>query len=193
MKECKTLDGALCAGVRTADALGAAPASGKKKYVSPTMQVIPLGPQRLLATSNAPVSVYVSAGFDWYYGVGDAEELRLYREIDYNLKCEDFAAATFLARFRGQKRCATFRRKCCFGNFDGPYVSFSGPVPADWSAEDFLANVQFTGGCGSSLTYLNRFTSEIYDVTGIYKGRGVEITIDFLVSDPGGELSSDDC
>ncbi|MBR1713108.1 MAG: hypothetical protein IJ722_06870, partial [Alloprevotella sp.] len=57
----KTLDGALCAGVGTADAAtaqpmdasGSAPAEGKKKYVPPTMQVIPLGPQRLLATSGA--------------------------------------------------------------------------------------------------------------------------------------------
>ncbi|MBR1712796.1 MAG: hypothetical protein IJ722_05280, partial [Alloprevotella sp.] len=55
----KTLDGALCAGVGTADAAtaqpmdasGSAPAEGKKKYVPPTMQVIPLGPQRMLATS----------------------------------------------------------------------------------------------------------------------------------------------
>ncbi|MBR1712096.1 MAG: hypothetical protein IJ722_01655 [Alloprevotella sp.] len=48
----KTLDGALCADVGTADAEGAVPAAGRKKYVPPTMQVIPLGPQRMLATSG---------------------------------------------------------------------------------------------------------------------------------------------
>ena len=48
----KTLDGALYADGLAADAAQAAPAAGKKKYVSPTMQVIPLGPQRMLATSG---------------------------------------------------------------------------------------------------------------------------------------------
>ncbi|MBR1713124.1 MAG: hypothetical protein IJ722_06950 [Alloprevotella sp.] len=53
MKDEKTLGGALCAGVGTADAAeGAVPAAGTKKYVPPTMQVIPLDPQRLLATSG---------------------------------------------------------------------------------------------------------------------------------------------
>ena len=46
------LDGALCAAEEVADAAQAAPAAGKKKYVPPTMQVIPLGPQRMLATSG---------------------------------------------------------------------------------------------------------------------------------------------
>ncbi|MBR1711889.1 MAG: hypothetical protein IJ722_00580 [Alloprevotella sp.] len=70
MKNETKLDGALCAGVGTADAAQAAPASGKKKYVSPTMQVIPLGPQRMLATSGVsgpPVQVTLTPmGFDYY-------------------------------------------------------------------------------------------------------------------------------
>ncbi|MBR1711948.1 MAG: hypothetical protein IJ722_00900 [Alloprevotella sp.] len=66
MKDDKTFDGALCAGVGTADAAGAAPAEGKKKYVSPTMQVIPLGPQRLLATSGAALQILITSGVDYY-------------------------------------------------------------------------------------------------------------------------------
>ena len=48
----KTLAGALCAAEEVADAAQAAPAEGKKKYVPPRMEVIPLGPQRMLATSG---------------------------------------------------------------------------------------------------------------------------------------------
>ena len=81
MNDEKQFGGALCAGVGTADAAaaevqpvdasGAAPAEGKKKYVPPTMQVIPLGPQRMLATSGVsgpPVQVQIGSipGFDYY-------------------------------------------------------------------------------------------------------------------------------
>ena len=58
MKDDKTLGGAVCTdgGIPTAAAAqplaDAAPAEGKKKYVPPTMKVIPLAPQRLLAASK---------------------------------------------------------------------------------------------------------------------------------------------
>ena len=66
----KTLAGALCAAEEVADAAQAAPAEGKKKYVPPRMEVIPLGPQRMLATSGEPpvqVSLYMLAGQDLYW------------------------------------------------------------------------------------------------------------------------------
>ena len=76
----KTLDGALCADVGTADAEGAVPAAGRKKYVPPTMQVIPLDPQRLLATSGGlPIYDSICTGKDYdkliaRFPDGDANE-----------------------------------------------------------------------------------------------------------------------
>ena len=66
----KTLAGALCAAEEVADAAQAAPAEGKKKYVPPRMEVIPLGPQRMLATSGEPpVQVFIDSlyGVSYYY------------------------------------------------------------------------------------------------------------------------------
>ncbi|MBR1732807.1 MAG: hypothetical protein IJ729_03575 [Alloprevotella sp.] len=66
MKDETKLDGALCAGVGTADAAeGAVPAAGRKKYVSPAMQVIPLDPQRLLATSGGLPIYDICTGQDY--------------------------------------------------------------------------------------------------------------------------------
>ena len=65
MNEQMELNGALCAAEGAADTAQAAPAAGKKKYVPPTMQVIPLGPQRMLATS-APITLSVPT-YDYYF------------------------------------------------------------------------------------------------------------------------------
>ena len=68
MNENKQLDGALCADGQTGAAQAAeaaAPAEVKKKYVPPTMKVIPLGPQRMLATSGVPV-VRIYGGISLY-------------------------------------------------------------------------------------------------------------------------------
>ena len=80
MKDETKLDGALCAGVGTADAAeGAVPAAGRKKYVSPAMQVIPLDPQRLLATSGGLPIYDICTGQDYdklfaRFPDGDANE-----------------------------------------------------------------------------------------------------------------------
>ncbi|MBR1732531.1 MAG: hypothetical protein IJ729_02155, partial [Alloprevotella sp.] len=69
------LDGTLCADeenpavVEAQPVAGSAPAEGKKEYVPPRMQVIPLGPQRLLATSGVsgdPVQVFIRGGLCIY-------------------------------------------------------------------------------------------------------------------------------
>ncbi|MBR1732686.1 MAG: hypothetical protein IJ729_02945 [Alloprevotella sp.] len=77
MNEQMELNGALCADGQTGDvaqaadaAQAAAPAEGKKKYVPPTMQVIPLGPQRMLATSGLPpvrITLYTYVFDDYVY------------------------------------------------------------------------------------------------------------------------------
>ncbi|MBR1713183.1 MAG: hypothetical protein IJ722_07250 [Alloprevotella sp.] len=69
MNEKVKVSGAPCAAEGNPIAAeAAAPAAVKKKYVPPTMQVIPLGPQRMLATSGQPISVrlFIPA-MDYYF------------------------------------------------------------------------------------------------------------------------------
>ncbi|MBR1732990.1 MAG: hypothetical protein IJ729_04535 [Alloprevotella sp.] len=71
------LDGILCADGQTGDVAQAADAAaGTKEYVPPRMEVIPLGPQRLLATSGVvsgpPVQVTITPqGLDYYMRLVD--------------------------------------------------------------------------------------------------------------------------
>ena len=184
----KTLDGALCAGVGTADAAtaqpmdasGSAPAEGKKKYVPPTMQVIPLGPQRMLATSGeeppVQVTIYGTPYGDLYHisrcipvpawvpgcssllGRTIGTELSSHAEkVPYGTECGQADGTGYV---------------CCTGADESDYYS-AGKVfidGANWNVDAFLSGAEFDE-CSDpsdyfsgtfSGTYLGRrFTGEI--------------------------------
>ena len=184
------LDGALCAGVGTADVAAAAPAEGKTKYVSPTMQVIPLGPQRMLATSGEPVSVTINGGWNLYLD-------EVYNPI--RVTPDDLKGNPFMPHLRNDYICGTttgvegYGGYCCYARFVNPYVRFGAGVPADWDEVDFLANVQFANGSPSIDTddaYQHAgagdtgIASELF--YGTYRGRAVAITVNlsFTVGTP---------
>ena len=169
------LDGALCAGVGTAEALGAAPASGKKKYVSPTMQVIPLGPQRLLATSGEEppihVTIYGVPATDYYlYYLGSASCVN---EPAWVPGCSSLVGHTVWPEIEyragnmhyGITQWDSHR---CVGDYDevGQYAGHVFIDGADWDAGAFLSGAEFDECSDSSRTFSGtylgrRFTGEI--------------------------------
>ncbi|MBR1732909.1 MAG: hypothetical protein IJ729_04100 [Alloprevotella sp.] len=187
MKDDKTFDGALCAGVGTADAAGAAPAAGKKKYVSPTMQVIPLGPQRMLATSGVsgdPVAVLVRGGFDFYNG--DSAYMCKYSKED--LRADALLKSPLLANnldgvYRWLQTAPPPSRyiiRSCIGDTYRT-VSF-GSGGEGWSEADFLANVKliFDEEADPDDAYLGNFKyggTFTNSFPGSYNGRPVLVTI----------------
>ena len=155
MNENKQLGGALCAaeGIPTAaEAAQAAPAEGKKEYVPPRMQVIPLGPQRLLATSGAsgePVQVYIRGGFSYYSGTSDRPCWKVLGETRVP---ECLLTTPFLGEILGTQHNYgnySWELANCFWN-EWRTVSF-GPGGEDWNEADFLANVSLGPGSSTSL------------------------------------------
>ena len=192
----KTLDGALCAGVGTADAAtaqpmdasGSAPAEGKKKYVPPTMQVIPLGPQRMLATSGMsgdPLYVTVFLGIDYYVGASGKQGREMVDLVALSkLTCDDLRPPA-MARYSNSVKCGCgVPNHVCFG-YD---FSIDGPDDLD----DFLANVQFDEDCSFELPRAYNTEPLVVDssfgFTGTYRGRPVILDWKISVSNSG-----DDC
>ena len=193
MNNDKQFGGALCAGGGTADVAVAAPAEGKKKYVSPTMQVIPLGPQRMLATSGEP-PVHVSI-----LGVVDMYSFGCETYLPPEITCDDFRDAKFIYPRLPQNQkiyACDWGGNYCFSG-GRKYVKF-GPGGEDWNQTDFLANVQFNGGCSFSVDWSShewavdfypddRFVDKgwagLTMISGEYRGRAVEI--EFMLSTTG--------
>ena len=92
------LNGALCADRGAADAMQAAPAEGKRKYVPPRMQVIPLSPQRMLATSGVsgpPVKVALTLhAVDYYFSDNCGNSFEKSGSLD-RVGCASFVNGTF--------------------------------------------------------------------------------------------------
>ena len=184
MNENKQLGGALCAaeGIPTAaEAAQAAPAEGKKEYVPPRMQVIPLGPQRLLATSGAsgePVQVFIKGGFDAYTGSHGAP----CRDALSSASVPDvMLTPTFLSEIIDTKWIyyPTLGMYNCFTSAQRT-VSF-GPGGEDWNEADFLANVSLAGVTRRTINNVYPTWGESY--AGSYKGRPVVVTFVLKISD----------
>ena len=192
MNDEKKLDGALCADVGTADAAAAqvqpveapAPAEGKKKYVPPTMQVIPLGPQRMLATSGpggSPFSVHIRVSpVDLYLSDGHIDPAERCEQLNYNL-CGNTANGAWNAQTteiyavhadlieEAQRIGHTIMSTALtpayelsvFAMAAGPTATFVG---VDWASQDFLDNavIQCDGNGGYYGTYMGQpFTATL--------------------------------
>lgn len=182
------LDAMLPADAQTlkAQSVAAAPAECKKKYVSPWMQVIPLGPQRMLATSGAsgePVYVNIVAGVDMYsWSYPPCGEL-----LPEGITCADIRSTSFLAELPNGS--APYSRGC-FGysgwGEDGPWGPQVSGLPADWDEADFLANVEFVDfDCAYPLIHINRVGGAAdgpVHVTGLYRDTRVIIGINVILT-----------
>ena len=165
------LDGALCAGVGTADAAQAAPAGGKKKYVPPTMQVIPLGPQRMLATSGEVLVRLAVPSVDYYFSnmrkAGSGSGVYLYEEcgelgpmpicpaIEANSLeagrsawLDELKAAADAFPWRSASNRSEFEGYCA-SDMRNASLSFQ---DVGWDLEDFFARASFDNGCDSPIT-----------------------------------------
>ena len=131
------LNAALPADMRAAETGVDAAPTGAKTYVKPAMQVFPLG-CGLLATSGAPVDVFINAGFDFYSGSGDAN---CRAALDY-LYTSDVLDSPVFSRFidtTAGDYLWIMRPRHCFAN-PARSVTF-GSGGEGWSEADFLANV----------------------------------------------------
>ena len=190
----KKLDGALCADVGTADAAAAeavqaaevqaaeapAPAEGKKKYVPPTMQVIPLGPQRMLATSGQALSarIFVTP-LDYYLSDDHNPPYQQIYSLNFDL-CGNTANGAWAAQ-AGQMAAyhAEFLSESASRNHDTSLVypldvgltafaTVAGPTAeitgANLASQDFLSSavIQCDGSGGYYGTYMGQsFTVEL--------------------------------
>ena len=180
----KTLDGALCAGVGTADAAtaqpmdasGSAPAEGKKKYVPPTMQVIPLGPQRMLATSGEEPPVQVTI-----YGTPYGDLYHISRCIPVPAwvpGCSSLLGRTIGTELASHAGEVIYGESIGYDKYDGEIVcigadegvaDIAGTVSisgADWDEWYFLRDAEFDKCSDSSRTF-----------SGTYLGRRFTGTI----------------
>ena len=168
MNDETTLGGALCAAEGNPTAAGAASAAGKKEYVPPRMEVIPLGPQRLLATSGPALGVrLVLPVLDYYLSTGCSIPQEVYRTVGFplctaieagSLEAARSAAADDVAAwnenwFSGRPNCSGYR--VYVGN--APYfirtkTEYPAFVGVDWDAADFFARASFDNGCAAPYT-----------------------------------------
>ncbi|MBR1733362.1 MAG: hypothetical protein IJ729_06485 [Alloprevotella sp.] len=181
MNNDKTLESALCAAEGAADTAQAAPAAVKKKYVPPTMQVIPLDPQRMLATSVAESVKLMLPVIDYYLSnVCAAPQYRTVKTLEFPL-CTAIetgsleavkstmvdnlttAAASWYSRITdcgGQRYYVPiYSNEIRYRFTDHP--SFNG---VDWDAADFFARASFDNGCAAPYTGTyngQRFSLEI--------------------------------
>ena len=171
------VSGVPCAAGRTADS---ASAEVKKKYVPPRMQVIPLGPQRLLTTSGEVppvwVTIYGVPPTDYYRYIGGGRSTCL-TEAGWVPGCPSLFGRTFVT----ESLYHTGRMHYGLTEGDGNYCwgadwdvkNYAGQVffdGADWDAGEFFAYAEFDE-CSDpsdyfsgtfSGTYLGRrFTGEI--------------------------------
>ncbi|MBR1712726.1 MAG: hypothetical protein IJ722_04925 [Alloprevotella sp.] len=195
MKNETKLGGVLSAAVGTAEA--AAPAEGTKKYVPPTMEVIPLGPQRLLATSGAvsgpPVPVTITPiGVDYYAQLlaGSGQGWCIGAK-GWDFECRDLGSS-FMSRYAAsvglmqayldsRTDCPNFgygpALSCGPGTLMAPSsmpeISFGGGVA--WTAAEFFSGAQFDA-CSDGTTF-----------SGTYDGRrfeGMITGMEFIDGDP---------
>ena len=153
MKDYKTLDGALCADGQTGE--DAVSAAGKKKYVPPRMEVIPLGCGLLVASS--PVDVIIKGGFSYYGGAA----------------CTESDVCSFMNTIQN-----SISGSCYLKGFTGPGITFGANAPSEWTEAGFLAGVQFEGGCSFELLYKNM----PYWVNGTYNGHQVRVKLDYSIT-----------
>ena len=168
---------------------------GKKAYVPPRMQVIPLNCQLLAASQPAgPVHVTIAGGMSYYVG-SECDLL-----IDSDVPCDAFR--TSLKDTYGRYEWTNLADKDnldkypqpCFGanalywppnDYIDPSVAF-GAGGEGWDATDFLANVVLPNGCAVKGEWpTNRGSWGHLDATGIvgsYRGTPVVVTFQFFAS-----------
>ena len=156
------------------------------------MQVIPLGPQRMLATSGAsgePVYVNIVAGVDMYdWSYPPCGEL-----LPEGITCADIRPTSFQVLAELPNGSAPYSR-ACFGysgyGEEGPWGPLVSGLPADWDEADFLANVEFVDfDCAYPLIHINRQAYRVgvaadgpVHVTGLYRDTRVIIGINVILT-----------
>ena len=164
------------------DAAQAAPAVVKKKYVPPRMQVIPLGPQRMLATSGEEppvrVTIYGTPGYDFYFqdletGFGTCSS-----GLSWVPGCSSLLGRTIGTELASHAGEVIYGESIGYDKYDGEIVcigadegvaDIAGTVSisgADWDEWYFLRDAEFDKCSDSSRTF-----------SGTYLGRRFTGTI----------------